>query len=370
MRARASDSPKQPSTRWRSHEGRDRGRHRRVRPRACEASTSRSGRGARRLEGCRACAGPPRSCGVTGGRNEDIVAGAELVVLAVKSEATLTTAAELAAAIGKTPVLCVASDLRFTPAGVLPGRHQGSLAEEVARVVSGSRCIRTAVVRRGQPRRRRPGRRTHLRRGRSREGAVARARRPSSRARRRLRAARELACARRHDRGHPQREQALQGARRHQVHGPALSRELRIIPVTGLPGDRGGGRPRRPDLGEGRARRRRRRRPRAEDRVEGRGPRSCSSPTSCRQRRRSRLPATETRVASRSSSGRQRASSASAAARNRRDDPRLHRRIGRGRHVERARAGHAGAAAPSIRMPPLRSFASASASSPARRSAC
>jgi coenzyme F420-0:L-glutamate ligase/coenzyme F420-1:gamma-L-glutamate ligase len=50
-----------------------------------------------------------------------------------------------------------------------------------------------------------------------------------------LRAARELACARRHDRGHPQREQALQGARRHQVHGSALSRELRIIPVTGLP---------------------------------------------------------------------------------------------------------------------------------------
>ncbi|MDX6368964.1 MAG: 8-hydroxy-5-deazaflavin:NADPH oxidoreductase, partial [Gaiellaceae bacterium] len=75
--------------------------------------------------------------GVTGGRNEEIVAGAELVVLAVKSEATLTTAAELAGAIGKTPVLCVASDLRFTPAGVLPGRHQGSLAEEVARVMNG-----------------------------------------------------------------------------------------------------------------------------------------------------------------------------------------------------------------------------------------
>ena len=75
--------------------------------------------------------------GVTGGTNADMVAGADLVVLAVKSDATLTTAMELADAIGKTPLLCVASDLRFTPEGVLPGRHQGSLAEEVSRIVRG-----------------------------------------------------------------------------------------------------------------------------------------------------------------------------------------------------------------------------------------
>jgi NADPH-dependent F420 reductase len=75
--------------------------------------------------------------GVTGGRNADMVAGADLVVLAVKSDATLATANELADAIGKTPLLCVASDLRFTPEGVLPGRHQGSLAEEVSRIVRG-----------------------------------------------------------------------------------------------------------------------------------------------------------------------------------------------------------------------------------------
>jgi 8-hydroxy-5-deazaflavin:NADPH oxidoreductase len=75
--------------------------------------------------------------GVTGGRNDEIVTGAEIVVLAVKSNATLETARELAAAIGTTPLLCVASDLRFTDAGVLPGRHQGSLAEEVARIVRG-----------------------------------------------------------------------------------------------------------------------------------------------------------------------------------------------------------------------------------------
>jgi NADPH-dependent F420 reductase len=75
--------------------------------------------------------------GVTGGRNDEIVDGADIVVLAVKSNATLETARELAASIGTTPVLCVASDLRFTDAGVLPGRHQGSLAEEVARIVRG-----------------------------------------------------------------------------------------------------------------------------------------------------------------------------------------------------------------------------------------
>jgi predicted dinucleotide-binding enzyme len=70
-----------------------------------------------------------------GGRNQDVVGDVDLVVLAVRSNATLETASELAAAIGMTPVLCVASDLRFTEAGVLPGRHQGSLAEEVARIV-------------------------------------------------------------------------------------------------------------------------------------------------------------------------------------------------------------------------------------------
>jgi 8-hydroxy-5-deazaflavin:NADPH oxidoreductase len=75
--------------------------------------------------------------GVTGGRNDEIVNGADIVVLAGKSNATLETASELATAIGTTPVLCVASDLRFSDAGVLPGRHQGSLAEEVARIVRG-----------------------------------------------------------------------------------------------------------------------------------------------------------------------------------------------------------------------------------------
>ncbi len=94
--------------------------------------------------------------GVSGGLNEKVVEEADLVVLAVKSNATLQTASELAAAIGTTPVLCVASDLRFNDEGVLPGRHQGSLAEEVARVLrapvaSGLQSFAAANLREGDP---------------------------------------------------------------------------------------------------------------------------------------------------------------------------------------------------------------------------
>ena len=109
--------------------------------------------GSRDAERAQASAAEP---GVTGGRNEEIVTGADIVVLAVKSNATLETASELAVAIGTTPVLCVASDLRFSDAGVLPGRHQGSLAEEVARIVrapvaSGLQSFAAANLSEGDP---------------------------------------------------------------------------------------------------------------------------------------------------------------------------------------------------------------------------
>ena len=94
--------------------------------------------------------------GVSGARNDNAVRDVDLVILAVKSNATLETAAELTEAISNTPVLCVASDLRFTDAGVLPGRHQGSLAEEVARIVrapvaSGFQSFAAANVIEGDP---------------------------------------------------------------------------------------------------------------------------------------------------------------------------------------------------------------------------
>jgi 8-hydroxy-5-deazaflavin:NADPH oxidoreductase len=74
--------------------------------------------------------------GVEGKANADAVRSVDLVILATKSNAILDTARALADAIGETPVLCVASDLRFGDNGVLPGRLGTSLAEEVAKIVS------------------------------------------------------------------------------------------------------------------------------------------------------------------------------------------------------------------------------------------
>ena len=73
--------------------------------------------------------------GVRGGSNEEVVEGADLVILAVKSNAAIETARELKEAIGVTPVLCVASDIVFTAHGVLPRREERSLAEELAETI-------------------------------------------------------------------------------------------------------------------------------------------------------------------------------------------------------------------------------------------
>ena len=73
--------------------------------------------------------------GVQGGTNEEVVRDVDLVVLATKSNAALETAATLRDEIGDTPVLCVASDLRFTDIGIVPGLEEGSLAENVSKVI-------------------------------------------------------------------------------------------------------------------------------------------------------------------------------------------------------------------------------------------
>jgi NADPH-dependent F420 reductase len=67
--------------------------------------------------------------GARGAANEDAVRGVDLVVLAVKWDAALPTAQALAEAIGDTPVLSVASELRFTKQGVLSGDDARSIAE-------------------------------------------------------------------------------------------------------------------------------------------------------------------------------------------------------------------------------------------------
>jgi NADPH-dependent F420 reductase len=75
--------------------------------------------------------------GVEGATNVDAVREADLVLLATKAEATLETARELRGPIGSTPVLSVASELRFTPSGVLPSDQASSLAERLQAELDG-----------------------------------------------------------------------------------------------------------------------------------------------------------------------------------------------------------------------------------------
>ncbi|HEX4323018.1 MAG TPA: NAD(P)-binding domain-containing protein [Gaiellaceae bacterium] len=91
-----------------------------------------------------------------GAANEEAVDGADLVVLATKAEATLETAASLGEALGVTPVLSVASELHFTPAGVLPYAEARSLAERTqdlveAPVVAGLHSLAAGKLAHGPP---------------------------------------------------------------------------------------------------------------------------------------------------------------------------------------------------------------------------
>ena len=69
--------------------------------------------------------------------NGDACADADFIVLAVNAEAALDTARELRSAIGKTPVLSVASELRFSKVGVLPATDAQSLAERIQAELAG-----------------------------------------------------------------------------------------------------------------------------------------------------------------------------------------------------------------------------------------
>jgi hypothetical protein len=94
--------------------------------------------------------------GALGGTNDEAARAAHLVVLATKAEAALDTARELRDAIGSTPVLSVASELRFTPAGVLPSPSAVSLAERVqgelsAPVLAGLHSLAASTLGVGEP---------------------------------------------------------------------------------------------------------------------------------------------------------------------------------------------------------------------------
>jgi NADPH-dependent F420 reductase len=75
--------------------------------------------------------------GVSGATNDDAVREVELAVLAVKADAALETARGVAGALGKTPLLSVASALSFAKDGVRPDADPRSLAERIQELVTG-----------------------------------------------------------------------------------------------------------------------------------------------------------------------------------------------------------------------------------------
>jgi 8-hydroxy-5-deazaflavin:NADPH oxidoreductase len=73
---------------------------------------------------------------VSGTTNEAAVVGVDLAVLAVKAEGALETARAVAAALGETPLLSVASAIQFAKGvGMLPDPEARSLAERVQELV-------------------------------------------------------------------------------------------------------------------------------------------------------------------------------------------------------------------------------------------
>jgi NADPH-dependent F420 reductase len=88
--------------------------------------------GSRDAERAAAVAG---ELGVSGAENADAAAGADFVVLATNADGAVETARSLREAIGATPVMSVAAELRFTKDGVLPTEECTSIAQRVQDVL-------------------------------------------------------------------------------------------------------------------------------------------------------------------------------------------------------------------------------------------
>ncbi|HKN64506.1 MAG TPA: NAD(P)-binding domain-containing protein [Gaiellaceae bacterium] len=83
-----------------------------------------------------------------GAANHQAVSDVDLVVLATSAAATLSTATDLAEAIGETPVLSVASDLRSTDSLSLAQRTQDLLRSPV---VAGLHSLAAGKLAHGRP---------------------------------------------------------------------------------------------------------------------------------------------------------------------------------------------------------------------------
>ena len=238
--------------------------------------------------------------GVQGDSNEEVVRHADLIVLATRSNAALETGAALADAIGMTPVLSVASDLRFTDIGIVPGLEEGSLAENLAKLLRAPVASGLQIGLRDRPLgpgTARPGR-PHLRGRPQGEGARAGACRPAGRrAGGRRRPAGQLARARGDDGGDPEREQGVRRPRRAAADRPAVT--VTIDPVEGLPEIGEGDDIARPDGRADGAARRRRPRGRPESGLEGRGTNRAPGRDRALRRGAASWPASTTRASSR-----------------------------------------------------------------------
>ena len=83
-----------------------------------------------------------------GAANEEAVRGVDLIVLSTKAEATISTATALAEAIGTTPVLSVASDLRSADSLSLARRTQDAVRGPV---VAGLHSLAAGKIAHGRP---------------------------------------------------------------------------------------------------------------------------------------------------------------------------------------------------------------------------
>jgi hypothetical protein len=98
-----------------------------------------------------------REVGAIGGAaNEEAVQDVDLVVLATRADAALTTAGSLAEALGASPLLSVASELHFSSTGVFPYAEAQSLAERTQELVrvpvaAGLHSLAARQLARGRP---------------------------------------------------------------------------------------------------------------------------------------------------------------------------------------------------------------------------
>jgi NADPH-dependent F420 reductase len=94
--------------------------------------------------------------GVEGAANDQAARDADLVILATNADGARETAKALRDAIGSTPLLCVASELVFDKAGVLPSPEATSLAERIqselaAPVVAGLHSLAASTLGSDEP---------------------------------------------------------------------------------------------------------------------------------------------------------------------------------------------------------------------------